>query len=113
AAAGSTRRRAPSASATKTPATRTSASGSGWLSLPRLIAAGLLTLVALLLLRRRAVKRRRRRRLALQRDLAQARRRGMIQVLEPPMPQVHVEVIRPPGNGQNGGHERERESERS
>jgi D-alanyl-D-alanine carboxypeptidase len=113
AAAGSTRRRAPSASATKTPATRTSASGSGWLSLPRLIAAGLLALVALLLLRRRAVKRRRRRRLALQRDLAQARRRGMIQVLEPPMPQVHVEVIRPPGNGQNGGHERERESERS
>lgn len=113
AAAGSTRRRAPSASATKTPATRTSASGSGWLSLPRLIAAGLLALVALLLLRRRAVKRRRRRRLALQRDLAQARRRGMIQVLEPPMPQVHVEVIRPPGNGQDGGHERERESERS
>ncbi len=113
AAAGSTRRRAPSASATKTPATRTSASGSGWLSLPRLIAAGLLALVALLLLRRRAVKRRRKRRLALQRDLAQARRRGMIQVLEPPMPQVHVEVIRPPGNGQNGGHERERESEHS
>ncbi|HEX7520989.1 MAG TPA: hypothetical protein VF441_02900 [Acidimicrobiia bacterium] len=113
AAAGSTRRRAPSASATKTPATRTGASGSGWLSLPRLIAAGLLALLALLLLRRRAVKRRRKRRLALQRDLEQARRRGMIQVLEPPMPQVHVEVIRPAGNGQNGGHERERESEHS
>jgi D-alanyl-D-alanine carboxypeptidase len=113
AAAGSARRRASSASATKTPATRTGASGSGWLSLPRLIAAGLLALVALLLLRRRAVKRRRKRRLALQRDLEQARRRGMIQVLEPPMPQVHVEVIRPAGNGQNGGHERERESERS
>lgn len=113
AGAGSARRRASSASATKTPATRRGASGSGWLSLPRLIAAGLLALVAVLLLRRRAVKRRRKRRLALQRDLEQARRRGMIQVLEPPMPQVHVEVIRPPGNGQNGGHERERESEHS
>ena len=113
AAAGSARRRASSASATKTPATRTGASGSGWLSLPRLIAAGLLALVAVLLLRRRAVRRRRKRRLALQRDLEQARRRGMIQVLEPPMPQVHVEVIRPPSQSGNGGHEHERESEHS
>lgn len=109
AAAGITRPRAPSGSATKTPATHTSASGSGWFSVPRLIAVIIVALVALVLLRRRAVKRRRKRRLALQRDLVQARRRGMIQVLEPPMPQVHVELIRPPSHADNGGHERERE----
>jgi D-alanyl-D-alanine carboxypeptidase (penicillin-binding protein 5/6) len=52
-------------------------------SLRNLAVAALILLVLVVVLRRRAVKQQRRRRLARQRMLADARRRGVLQVLEP------------------------------
>jgi hypothetical protein len=59
----------------------------------------LVLLVAFVLLRRRAVKRRRQRRAARQRMLADARRRGVLHVLDPESTGEvsHVSVV--PSNG--------------
>ena len=75
-----------SAAAEEQPAAAVSAEpdddgGTNWVLLVALIA--LAALVALVVLRRRAVSRRRRRRHARQRALAEARRRGMIDVIDP------------------------------
>jgi len=60
------------------------AASDGGIGLPVYMAiAGFIVLVALVVLRRRAVKRRRRRRLARQQALSEARRRGMIDVIDP------------------------------
>ena len=70
--------------------------GTNWTTVAAAIL--LVLLVALAFLRRRAVIRRRRRRLARQRALSEARRRGMIDVIDPTeMSRGHVQVRRESG----------------
>ncbi len=73
--------------------------GGSAFTLRNLLLVGLVLLITFVLLRRRAVKRRRQRRVARQRLLADARRRGVLHVLEPESTGEvsHVTVV--PGDG--------------
>jgi serine-type D-Ala-D-Ala carboxypeptidase (penicillin-binding protein 5/6) len=87
-------RSAAASASTADPASAGSGGGS-WFTLRNLGLFVLFLLAALVLLRRRAVKRRRQRRMARQRMLADARRRGVLHVLDPESaPEVsHVAVV--------------------
>ncbi|HEY3724356.1 MAG TPA: hypothetical protein VGN59_13480, partial [Acidimicrobiia bacterium] len=96
----STRTRAQIVDAQAAAATRSTGGSSGFtlgtiFNLNVVVVVVVLVLLALFLLRRRAVRRQRRRRITRQRQLAEARRRRMIDVVEPGEPAGHVRVVPP------------------
>ncbi len=93
-----------------------SSSGSGggsWFTLRNVVVLAFVLLVVVVLLRRRAVKRLRQRRMARQRMLADARRRGVLQVIDPEgTGEVsHVNVV--PRNGRRPQRTSGEETQRS
>jgi hypothetical protein len=95
-----TRTRAQIVDAQAAAATRSSAGGAGFtlgtvFDLKIVVVVVVLVLLALFLLRRRAVRRQRARRIRRQKQLAEARRRRMIDVVEPGEPDGHVRVVPP------------------
>ena len=95
-----TRTRAQILDAQAAAATRSSDGGAGFtlgtvFDLKIVVVVTVLVLLALFLLRRRAVRRQRARRIRRQKQLAEARRRRMIDVVEPGEPDGHVRVVPP------------------
>jgi serine-type D-Ala-D-Ala carboxypeptidase (penicillin-binding protein 5/6) len=88
-----------------TDASSTTEDGTSWFTLRNVVVLALVLLGLLVLLRRRAVKRQRQRRGARQRMLADARRRGVLHVLDPESTSEvsHVNVV-----PRNGGRPRTR-----